>query len=162
MSTEILASLYEYGAWANDRLLAQAARLDEPDRRRQLSQGYASIHDTLVHLVSADRRWLARWKNEAVPPMLTPADLPTLDAIRAEWAPLVTTRRAYLAGLSERELGETVRWVMNTETRTLPRWQAILQCANHGTQHRAEIAAMLSDCGQSPGDLDYSRFCLDP
>jgi uncharacterized damage-inducible protein DinB len=41
----------------------------------------------------------------------------------------------------------------------LARWQGILQCANHGTQHRSEIAAMLTEAGHSPGDLDYSLFC---
>lgn len=160
MNSEIIASLYDYGVWANERLLAQAAKLGEAERERQVSQGCQSIHQTFIHLVSADWRWFARWKGETPPPMLTPADLPTLDAIRGKWAALIDQRRAYIARLSDADLREIIRWVMGAETRTLPRWQGLLQCANHGTQHRAEIAAMLTDAGHSPGDLDYSIFCM--
>jgi uncharacterized damage-inducible protein DinB len=36
----------------------------------------------------------------------------------------------------------------------LPLWQMMLHVANHGTQHRSEVAAILTVFGQSPGDLD--------
>ena len=35
MNSEIIASLYDYGVWANERLLAQAARLGAAERERQ-------------------------------------------------------------------------------------------------------------------------------
>ena len=58
-------------------------------------------------------------------------------------------------------LRATIRWVRPSGPVDFPRWQGIVQCANHGTQHRAEIAAMLTDLGQSPGDLDFSVYCLE-
>jgi uncharacterized damage-inducible protein DinB len=159
MNREILESLYDYAVWANERLLDGAARLPTDDLGRQLSKGYQSIHATLVHLVSADLRWFARWRNEALPPMLTPADLPTLDALRARWTPHWGERRGWIAGLTDAQLTEPIRFTGARGEVTFPRWQGMLQCANHGTQHRSEIAAMLTDLGQSPGDLDYILFC---
>ena len=48
----------------------------------------------------------------------------------------------------------TISWQDGAETRTLARWQGIMQSTNHGTQHRAEAAHMLTELGHSPGDID--------
>jgi uncharacterized damage-inducible protein DinB len=109
--------------------------------------------------MGADWRWFSRWRGETPPAPFTPADWPSVAAIRAKWAELVPLRAKYLAGLGEADLRGTVRLVSPERTYELSRWQALLHCANHGTQHRSEIAAMLTDAGHSPGDLDYLVFC---
>ncbi|HYU21327.1 MAG TPA: DinB family protein [Chloroflexota bacterium] len=43
----------------------------------------------------------------------------------------------------------------------LPLWQMMLHVANHGTQHRSEVAALLTGFGQSPGDLDLLVYLWD-
>jgi uncharacterized damage-inducible protein DinB len=37
-------------------------------------------------------------------------------------------------------------------------WHCLYHLVNHGTQHRSEAAAMLTDFGHSPGDIDMILF----
>jgi uncharacterized damage-inducible protein DinB len=160
MDVGMIGSLYEYGAWANERLLGLAEKLTDEQFRRRWSQGYLSIHESFVHALGADWRWFHRWRGAPPPPPFVAADWPTVEAIRAKWAELIPQRAAYVAGLGDDDLHGTIQFATAERTYELTRWQGLLHCANHGTQHRSEIAAMLTDAGHSPGDLDYLFFCL--
>jgi len=157
---EMIAALYDYAIWANERLLAQAARLEPAQLTQRLTKGAEPILPTFGHLVGADLRWFARWRGETPPPV-TVAEFASLDVVRRRWTELYPTRRAYIGGLDDAALRAPIQWVRDAGTVSLPRWQAMLQCANHGTQHRSELAAMLTDFGQSPGDLDFVYYCLE-
>jgi uncharacterized damage-inducible protein DinB len=37
-------------------------------------------------------------------------------------------------------------------------WHCLVHVVNHGTQHRSEAALLLTNDGQSPGDLDFTLF----
>jgi len=128
--------------------------------RRPSSESAVAILPTFGHLVGADLRWLHRWQ-ETTPPLVAVADFTSLDVVQRRWDEVCQSRRAYLESLDEAALLATIRWNRDTGPVDLPRWQALMQCANHGTQHRAELAAMLTDFGQSPGDLDFMVFSLE-
>jgi uncharacterized damage-inducible protein DinB len=157
---ELLITLYAYGRWANQRLLDQAVHVTDAQWRQTFSQGYRSLVDNFAHFVSSDWRWYAMgWRGEQARQVTAPADLTTLDAVRSTGERLYDERHNYLASLTEAQLLEPLR---NPRGGPAPlRWQGILTCALHGTQHRSEIAAMLTDCGHSPGDLDLLLFCLE-
>jgi uncharacterized damage-inducible protein DinB len=40
-------------------------------------------------------------------------------------------------------------------------WQAMAHVVNHGTQHLTEAAAILTDLGHSPGDIDMILFLIE-
>ena len=148
-----IAALYAYGEWANERLLAQMRGLEPADLGRPFSKGSQAILPTLVHLYGADLRWLARWRRHT-PPEVKAADFSTVEAVEARWRPVWAERRAYLDGLDRVALEEDITFTGATGTVTFPRWQGMVHCANHATQHRSELAMMLSDLGRSPGDMD--------
>lgn len=157
---EMLLALYDYGVWANAKLLHIAAQLPDEVYRKRWSEGYQPIHDTLVHNYGADMRWLARWQGNPAPAFVNPAELATLAEIGKRWTVLAAQRRAYIESLSDVQLDAEIEWVRGEERMTLPRWQAMLTAATHGIQHRSEIAAMLTDAGDSPGNLDFVFYCI--
>jgi len=159
---EQLASLYEYGAWVNQRLLEAAAALTEEQFTQKVLPGFGSVHLTLVHILGAEVLWFARWQGQSPKTMLSPSDLPTVTVIRGRWAELTDERRANLVSLDEAELAATVRWTnMRGQPYALPRWQVVLHCANHSTHHRSEVAAMLTELGHEPDSTDLLEYYLE-
>ena len=46
----------------------------------------------------------------------------------------------------------------DTRERAIARWVIVTQLVTHGAQHRSEAATLLTNYGQSPGDLDFFLF----
>jgi uncharacterized damage-inducible protein DinB len=156
-----IAALYEYGVWANERLLAKTRGLSHADLTRRFSEGSQAILPSLVHLYGADLRWLHRWRRQP-PPEVAPADFPTAEAVEERWRGMWAERRAYLDGLDQAALDEQIPFTRPAGTVWIVRWQGIVHCANHATQHRSELAMMLSDLGRSPGDMDMFLWAIQP
>jgi uncharacterized damage-inducible protein DinB len=158
---EQLSSLYDYGAWVNQRLLDTAAELTQAEFTHKLWAGFGSVHLTFAHLLGAEELWFARWQGRSPSAMLSAEEVPTVAALRERMTPLVAARRANLASLDDAEITEVVQWTnMRGKAFALPRWQVILHCANHSTHHRSEIAAMLTQLGHEPDSTDLLEYYL--
>ena len=152
--------LYEYNYWAKARVLDATNRVSETQFTAQAATGHASLRGTLVHVLAAERIWRQRCQEGISPAaVLSEADLPTLAALRDGWHAEEQAMRAYLAGLTDKDL---LRGVQYVTTRGVPRentlWHLLIHVVNHGTQHRSEAAVLLTEYGQSPGDLDLIVF----
>jgi uncharacterized damage-inducible protein DinB len=156
MFLETIRSLYDYNTWANQRILETAAQLTPKELIAKRGASYESVRDTLVHTMSAQWIWLARWKGGSPTAYLDPKQFPDLDSIRRRWDELERETRAFVDALTEGELDRVVSY-QNTrgETYAYPLWQMMVHQVNHATQHRSEAAALLTEFGHSPGDLDY-------
>lgn len=160
MLIEALGELYGYSHWATERVLDAAAGLTPEQWLAPGGAGRGAIRDTLVHLISVQMRWLAWWDGsrtveEAYRISLNPAGYPDLAAVRAAWTTSDTAIRAFVDARRQVDLErEYITTLADGRVFRLPLWKMMLHVANHGTQHRSEVAAMLTSFGQSPGDLD--------
>ncbi len=57
--------------------------------------------------------------------------------------------------------GSRSRPIKKGPQRSIPLWALNVHLVNHGTQHRSEVAMMLTDLGHSPGDLDMVFFLAE-
>jgi uncharacterized damage-inducible protein DinB len=89
-------------------------------------------------------------------------DFPTLDSIRGRWHQEEQALWAFLAAQSDESLQRILSYT-NTEGTPFarPLWKLMLHVVNHGTQHRSEAAAMLTELGHSPGNMDMTVFMQD-
>ncbi len=159
MTAELVRTMYEYNAWANQRILDTTAQLSPAQCRAPGGASFDSIHDTLVHTMGAQWLWLARWQGTSPTAMPGPEAFPDLAAIRARWTQVERDTHEFVVARTDADLARVVEYVnMQGKRWAYPLWQQMLHQVNHGTQHRSEVAMVLTATGHSPGWLDFLYF----
>lgn len=157
MLTAVVKNLYDYNGWANERVLECAARLSPEQLAAPGGASFDSVHDTLLHAINAQWLYLERWQGRsprAWPP--APSDLAEL---HTRWTAIERDTQRFVAGLDDARLAEVVAYTnMQGEPWAYPLWQQMVHQVNHATQHRSEVAVLLTGFGHSPGLLDLLYF----
>ena len=96
------------------------------------------------------------------PTLRTGADFADLAALRAWWDAVHVHNMAYLRDADTAELQREIHY-HNTQGREFTRrvWHALLHVANHQTEHRSQIAGMLTHFGVAAPATDLVVF-LNP
>lgn len=157
MLADLLRTTYDYNAWANNHIFDTAAQLSPEQLNAPGEAGHGSIRNTLFHMLNAHRGWFS-WFDGSFDPANPRGEWPDLSAypdvasLRAYWDELQQQTAHFLTGLTDED-AQRLMAEEPTDPR-LPLWKYMLHVANHGTQHRSEVAAMLTSHGYSPGGLD--------
>ncbi len=85
ISLSVLNELLDYNYWARDRQLEACATLTNEQFLRPIGGSFASLRDTLTHLVAVEWLWLERWRGRSPRSLLAPEEFPTLPALSARW-----------------------------------------------------------------------------
>ena len=156
MLLDVICSLYKYNSWANRRILMATSKLTPEQFLAPAGSSFPSVRDTLVHTLSGEWIWLSRWKGTSPSAMLEAAGFHTLESIQTRWDALEAETQQFIDQLNPMQLAGVVSYVnMRSEKWAYPLWQQMIHQVNHATQHRSEIAAILTQFGHPPGDLDY-------
>jgi uncharacterized damage-inducible protein DinB len=152
-------SLFEYSDWANGQLLDRVAELGESEyiAPGALYHGNGSIRATLVHALDAEETWIERCQGRDLAEVLSEADVPSVAALRMRWSEAASKWLTLLQQLTAADLVAPVTNISPRSGRvfTNPLWARLSHALNHATQHRSEVAFVLTQLGHSPGDLDF-------
>ncbi len=146
-----------YNRWANRRLYAAVAALEDAQYRREAGVYFNSVHGTLNHLLVADRIWMHRLQGEGAQPR-------ALDEIVSEDLASLRTARVsederiagFVASLDEATLESVCEYrTLNGTPQGQPVWEILAHLFNHQTHHRGHAHAALTRLGVSePPALD--------
>jgi len=112
----------------------------------------AGLGDILVHHLGASQRWRIAFQTQGTGESPEPErePLPTIDQLRERWEVEWAAVDAWLPAVTDGFVGHVHEGVSV--------WQMLVHVVNHGTQHRAEAAALLTAEGRSPGELDLINY----
>jgi uncharacterized damage-inducible protein DinB len=159
MRQQDMLTLYEYNNWANGRILSAAAQVSQDQLTAAGTHSLGSLHSILLHALDTEYGWRMLCQHSQLTSALSAADFPSFQALEQRWQEEQAAMRAYLVGLGDDDLPGLVRYTTDSgEKRERVLWHCLLHVVNHGTQHRSEAAALLTEYGHSPGDLDFTVF----
>ncbi len=158
MDPAMFRDLYGYNFWAHRQVWPCIEQLSEEQFTQDAGYSVGAMRDQCVHVMAVESWWF-HFLCTGELRFLEEEDYPTRQAIRAKWDDVEQTVQSYLATLTEDELQREVRpdvWDEGQQPITV--WQAMLQVANHSTDHRAQVLAGLRQLGAPTVEQDYLNY----
>lgn len=149
--------LVGYLYWMRDRVLDAAKGLPPAAFAATAAVNGRDLRQTLVHELDVEWSWRQRLR-DAPPESWGPEaelhveDYPTVQALASHWRSDEAEMRGWIAGLSDEDLEAS--WTAG-RLEGFPLWYYVMHILSHGIQQLTGAAAILSDAGHSPGDLDF-------
>ncbi|MFN8662364.1 MAG: DinB family protein [Thermomicrobiales bacterium] len=157
--SETLVELCNHNAWANEQLFDACAELSDAQLDTAMTGSFGSIRATLMHIVGAQERIAKALAGPAPVTVIRDRDpFPGFAALRER----ARTSGEALAGAASRpHAGATVTTTWQGESFTLPVWVLLAQALTHATEHRTQIAAILTQQGIAPPGMDIWTYHED-
>jgi uncharacterized damage-inducible protein DinB len=146
MNPDEIRFLFGYDRYATERVLAVLEGIDPNVWGEPNVVGERGLGAILVHHLGSSQRWRHGFQQTGEEPEPELEPLLTVDELRERWAIEWEAVDVWLSALTAGFLAHLDEGI--------PVWQLLVHMVNHGTQHRAEAAALLSAQERSPGDLD--------
>jgi uncharacterized damage-inducible protein DinB len=164
MRADDVRFLFDYDRWATERVLDAWERLDSEASTGPI--GDRSLIAIMVHTLGAAERWRAAFAGGPSLEMRERRpDLPGPAQLRADWETEWQQRGRWLTKLDDAAaqgpFHDPEPEGPDDPIEGAPLWQLMVHVVNHGTQHRSEAAALLTEAGASPGDLDLVDFVVE-
>lgn len=165
MDVDVLR-LFEYLATARRHIFVWVRERPPDVYTRPFPIGHGSIRATLLHIAAAEWAYVQRLGGRDFPLSESPFTverLPTLDSLVAAWDRQSTQTQAALKSLGDiRRPVEFISRVGPAPMRArAAAGEIVLHMALHEVHHRAQVMAMLRQCGVRAENLDYSILAFD-
>ena len=136
MQPDEVRFLFAYDRWATQRVLTVLDGLDPVVWNRTQVVDERGLGGILVHHLGASQRWRHAFQETGESPSPELEPLPTIAELRERWGVEWAAVDAWLAAITDGFVGYVHEGV--------PVWQMLVHVMNHGTQHRAEAASLLT------------------
>ena len=145
MKPNEIKTIFDYHFWAFERIWECISQLSDEQFIEETHYSAGSIRNIVVHMMSANQNWVSRLQGVETPPRLAFEDFDRLARTKTKWDELRKGFLSYLDSLTQEKLEETVNWELPARGLKFsnPCWEILLHVANHATDHRAQILAIL-------------------
>ena len=156
MEADDVRVLVEFNYWAKNRMILAVSELTEEQFLRDLSSSFPSIRDTLVHMMSAERRWLSVWQGISVDPLM-PESFSDVASVTSCWETVEQDVRSFATTLTDVSRSVSVPRP-DGEVAVFPLNQLMQHVVNHSSYHRGQVATLMRQMGTTPAKTDVVSY----
>ena len=147
-----LADFFKHNLWANLSLLAACANLLDAQLDAPTKGTFGSIRETLMHIFAAEEGYVQRFTGQRPAPALHERDpFPGFDQLRQRAR---KTGEALIAIAEQWEPSQILHLSYQGQSNDVPAIFVLIQAVNHATDHRSQVATLLSQQDITPPELD--------
>jgi uncharacterized damage-inducible protein DinB len=158
MTQHDVQQLYDYDTWADLKLLEVIAAVTKDNYMKDLASSFGGIHGTLVHILSANKVWFARWTGKT-PVLLEVEDFPTVEVVKKQWDAYHCEIRNFVRSLTEEKLNAPLFYTdFKGNSYTQPLFQLMQHRVNHSSYHRGQVVTMLRQMGEKVVSTDMINY----
>ena len=159
---ENISFLIDYHIWAHNKVLQQLQTITAEEWDAELGGSFPSLHKLCEHIITADYRWLQRWKGDAFAAIPETFVFTGYTQVAATWLPILDEMQTVSKHSFEMDATQPVNLITTKGAKyTLPFWQTVYQVVNHGTYHRGQITNMLRMLNKQPANTDILLFFVE-
>ncbi len=148
MTNDFLIKLFEHNNWANGKIIEVCSTLSaEQLDAEPHSVTKGNIRDTLIHLVSSQRGYLALLT-------LPPEERPITPLAFNELQESARLSGEGLVALAKGEREPSGNPLQTRDNYHVNPFVVMAQIINHATEHREQIKSMLTALGVTPPEID--------
>lgn len=154
----ILTQLYRHNRWANDEMLAACRGLSGEQLAHELPGTYGRLDQTLIHLARAQGgyvRHLTGWQPGPEHRLEYDDPFPGVERIADH---LRFTGERLIEAAGEASVERVLELEGDDGTERIAAWVVLLQAAYHATEHRQQIATILTQLGVEPPEPDLWAY----
>lgn len=156
--SSVLTALFRHNAWANQKLLAFCEGLSDAQLDSTAIGGFGSIRETLPHIIGAEVGYVERVNGKLPAQPFAPGQFPGFAALKdaARWA----SDELLLLALAARQ-ETSVHQRPPRPADVYPLASLIVQALTHSTEHRTQIAAIITQLGLEPPDMSGWQYMAE-
>lgn len=149
---EILTYYCQYNVWANEKIAAFFANKSATLLIQPIENSFPSIHKTALHILSAEKSWLARMQKDVSNNSRVADEFESTTAVFEALVQTSSNFQKFIAAQVPAFFEEIVSY--NTWDGTIWEMQPkimVHHCMNHSTYHRGQLITLARQLGMKAG-----------
>ncbi len=158
MTLPEILEIVRYNCWANRQVFGASVGLTLEQQETYVASSFASIRETLAHVVGAEWYWLHIWIGDIATANSPLNRHPSVMELQTQLSAIESQRETLLEAYQQEDLEKIVPYRDSEGEFSVRLERSICHMVNHSTYHRGQTTTQFRQLGLTPPNTDFTRY----